>query len=190
MLSVAEAIARVPAWAGKETRATPLSGGITNQNYRVDVEGESFVLRICGDATDLLGVNRAAEYAASRAAGQLGIAPQVFYRILPENYLVTRFINGKSVPPDAMGKPENIWRVAEAIKQFHALPITLPSTFSSFRRVEHLTKISRDHGALFPRNFDGLIERMREVEIAFQRDPFMVTHESCLPSAGVPGSPI
>ena len=96
MLSVAEAIARVPAWAGKETRATPLSGGITNQNYRVDVEGESFVLRICGDATDLLGVNRAAEYDASRAAGQLGIAPQVFYRNISNSKLLIYFLNSLS----------------------------------------------------------------------------------------------
>jgi thiamine kinase-like enzyme len=172
-LSLAEAIARVPQWAGKETHATPLSGGITNQNFRVDVADESFVLRICGEATDLVGVNRDAEYSASQAAGQSGIAPQVFYRILPESYLVTHFIKGQPVLPEVMGKPENIRRVAEAIKQFHALPLTLPTTFSPFRRVEQMTRVSLARGASFPKNFDWLVERMCEVENAFLRDPFV-----------------
>jgi thiamine kinase-like enzyme len=172
-LSLAEAIARVPAWVGKETRATPLSGGITNQNYRMEVEGESFVLRISGDATDLLGVNRAAEHIASRAASQLGIAPEVVYIIQPEGYLVTRYITCCQLPPEEIVKPANIRRIAEAFKQFHQLSLSLPTTFSPFRRVEHLTQVSRDHGAIFPKNFDWLIERMHEVEVAFQRDPFI-----------------
>ncbi|MCI0475408.1 MAG: phosphotransferase [Anaerolineales bacterium] len=172
-LSLAQAIARVPSWVGKDAHATPLGGGITNRNYRVDVAGESFVLRICGEATELVGVNRDAEYAANYAAGQLGIAPPVFYRILPESYLVTRFIHGEPIPPDAMGKPENIRRVAQAIKQFHALPLTLPTTFSPFRRVEQMAKIARERGARFPKNFDWFVAQMRKVERAFLRDPFV-----------------
>jgi thiamine kinase-like enzyme len=173
-LSLAEAIARVPQWASaKDLKTAPLSGGITNQNFRVDVNGESFVLRICGNATDLVGINREAEYIANGAAGKLGIAPKVFCRIQPENYLVTRFIHGRPVPPAEMGKPENIRRVTESLKQFHALPLALPTTFLPFRRVEYLTTVARDHGAIFPRNFDWLVERMREVEAAFRRDPFV-----------------
>lgn len=172
VLSLAQAIARVPSWVGKDAHATPLGGGITNRNFRVDVAGESFVLRICGEATELVGVDRETEYVANRAAGELGIAPPVFYRILPESYLVTRFINGQPIPPEAMGKPENIWRVAQAIKQFHALPLALPTTFSPFRRVEQLAKIARERGAHFPNNFGWFAERMREIESAFLREPF------------------
>ncbi len=172
-LSLAEAIARVPQWTGKNIKTTPLGGGITNQNFRVDVDGESFVLRICGADTELLGIKRDAEYIANRAAGQLGIAPEVFHIIQPESYLVTRFVNGRPVPPEEMGKPENIRRVAEALKQFHSLALQIPSTFSPFRRVEQLTLISRRYNTFFPSDFDWLMERMREVEAAFFADPFV-----------------
>jgi thiamine kinase-like enzyme len=173
-LSLEDAIARVPQWAGaKDLKTTPLGGGITNQNFRVDVDGESFVLRICGADTELLGIRREAEYIANLAAGQLGIAPEVFYLIRPESYLVTRFVNGHPIPPEEMVKPENIRRVAEALKKIHALPLQIPATFSPFRRVEHLTEVSRRYNVAFPANFDWLMERMREVEAAFLTDPFI-----------------
>jgi len=106
-LSLEVAIARVPRWAGaKELKTTPSGGGITNQNFRVDVDGESFVLRICGDDTDLLGISREAEYAASLAAGELGIAPQVVCMIQPEGYLVTRYITCCPLPPQVVAKPQ------------------------------------------------------------------------------------
>ncbi len=172
-LSLEEAVARVPQWTGaKDLKTTPLGGGITNQNFRVDVDGESFVQRISGDDTDLLGISREAEYIAIRAAGQLGIAPEVFYLIQPESYLVTRFVTGRPIPLEEMVKPENIRRVAEALKKFHALPLQIPATFSPFRRVEHLTKVSRRYEVAFPVNFDWLMDRMREVEVAFLADPF------------------
>ena len=78
--------------------ATPLGGGITNNNFRIDVDGESFVLRIPGADTELLGINREYEYAANLAAGKLGIAPEVYYFIQPEGYLVTRFHQWTTYP--------------------------------------------------------------------------------------------
>ncbi len=57
-LSVEEALRRVPQWAGRELRTTFLAGGITNQNVRVEAGGESFVLRLAGAKTDLLGIDR------------------------------------------------------------------------------------------------------------------------------------
>lgn len=172
-LSLMEAIARVPQWASKSIATTSLGGGITNQNYRVDVNDEPFVLRICGDTTDLLGINRDAEFIANRAAGELGIAPKVYHRIEPENYLVTHFIDGRPIAPAEMGKPTNIRRVANALKKFHSLDLNIPATFSPFRRVEHLTQVSRSRGAHLPANFDWFIARMHEVETAFRADPFV-----------------
>jgi len=38
---LAAVVAAVPAWAGAEPVVSPLEGGITNRNFRVDVRGES-----------------------------------------------------------------------------------------------------------------------------------------------------
>lgn len=171
-LSLEEAIARVPLWAkASDVKSSFLAGGITNQNYRVDTGGESFVIRLAGANTELLGINRAYEYAAHRAAAGLGIAPEIIYFIEPEGYLVTRFIEGRPLPPEEIGRPENIRRVAEALRQIHALP-EIPGAFSPFRTVEDYTTIARRYGVNFPDSFQTLLARMQQVEAAFLQQPF------------------
>ena len=85
-----EAVERL--WPGRQVRVTSLSGGITNHNFRVDVEGESFVLRMGGAETELLGIDRRTEREANHRAFEVGIAPHVVGFAEPEGWLVTRFI--------------------------------------------------------------------------------------------------
>lgn len=171
-LTLEQAIARVPLFANaRELKTTPLTGGITNHNYRVDADGASYVLRITGEGTELLGIRRDVEYAANRAAGQLGVAPEVVFFIEPEGYLVTRFVDGTHIAPGEMGKPHNIRRVAEKLRTFHIRAPTLASEFNVFRRIEMLTATSRRHNCRLPNNFDWMMERVRGVEDAFNREP-------------------
>ena len=54
-LKLEDALARVPQWAGANNlKVTPLGGGITNNNYRIDIGGKAFVLRIAGADIELL----------------------------------------------------------------------------------------------------------------------------------------
>lgn len=170
-LTVDEAIARVPQWANaSDLKISPLGGGITNNNYRVDTEGESFVLRIAGADTELLGINREHEYAANLAAGKLGIAPEVIYVIRPEGYLVTRFITARPFPTEEITQPENIRRVMEVVHKIHSMP-QIPGFFSAFHTVEDYTKIALRYKVEFPENFDWLVERMHEAETALKTNP-------------------
>ena len=54
----------------KKVTISPLMGGITNQNYRVDSGNESFVLRIGGKGTHLLGIDRGREHTCTAIAAQ------------------------------------------------------------------------------------------------------------------------
>ena len=172
-LTIEEAIARVPQWAEiKDIQSSPLSGGITNENYRIEVNGDVFVIRIPGANTELLGIVRATESAVSQAVGEIGIGPEVFYVIEPEGYLVTNFIEGKLPPPKELGQRENIRRVAEAVRRFHKID-SIPETFSPFRVVEGATKIAQRFKVKFPDNFDWLIEQMKIVETALLKTPFI-----------------
>jgi thiamine kinase-like enzyme len=153
-------------WPGRELRIEPLGGGITNRNFKIDVDGESFVLRIGGKDTALLGIDRHAEHAANRVAAELGIAPEVVAFVEPEGYLVTRFVEGAPVPPEEMRHAEVLWRVAEAIRRIHEGP-SFPSTFDSFRVVEVYVRTAAEHGVAVPAAYEraketaDLIERAR-----------------------------
>jgi thiamine kinase-like enzyme len=171
-LSLEEAISRVPQWAGaKDLIVTPLVGGITNSNFRIDTAGESFVLRITGANTELLGINRQYEYAANLAAGKLGIAPEVYYFIEPEGYLVTRFFHGRSASPEELSEPENIRRVMDTIRRIHTMP-AIPGTFDVFRVIRDYSETARRFQVAFPKDFDWLIKRLQEAEKAISTHPY------------------
>jgi thiamine kinase-like enzyme len=170
-LTLQEALARVPQWTdASDLKATPLGGGITNNNFRIDIGGKSFVLRIAGADTELLGINREVEYAANLAAGKLGIAPEVFYFIRPEGYLVTRFITGQPIPPEQICKPDNIRLVTEVLRKIHHMP-DIPGIFDVFRVVEDYSAIARRFRVVFPEDFDRLIELIQAAGQALQVRP-------------------
>ena len=59
---------RVAPWAGHELHVSDLSGGMTNRNYRVQAGADTYVLRLGGTDTHLLGIDRQVERAASLQA--------------------------------------------------------------------------------------------------------------------------
>lgn len=143
-------------WPGRTTTIEPLGGGITNRNFRVEVEGESFVLRIGGEDTQLLGIDRSSEHAASRNAAELGLAPEVVAFLEPEGYLVTRFIEGEVGQID-------VEQVGAALRRLHDGP-AIPSRFDSFRVVETYRAIATDRGVGVPSAYDGAHQLARRIE--------------------------
>lgn len=167
---LASILQRVPACHNRaDIKTTFLSGGITNQNYRVDIGNDTFVLRIGGAKTELLGIDRANEYAATQAAAEIGIAPEVVDFILPEGYLIARFIRGREIPLDEMRETRTLREVAQTLKKIHALA-PIRATFSPFQVVRDYDRLAREHDVkTFPENYAWLRERMDEVETAFDR---------------------
>jgi len=77
-----DVVRRLPGWSeGADVRIERLEGGITNRNFRVDVAGASYVVRLAGADTELLGIDRAVERAAAEAAASVGIGPEVVLSI-------------------------------------------------------------------------------------------------------------
>lgn len=171
-LTLDDALGRVPQWAtATEMETSFLAGGITNKNYRVNVDGQSFVLRLVAESTTALGIDRQNEYAATQAAAAAGLAPEVVYFIEPEGCLVTRFVDGRALPPEEMRQPATIALAAQALRRLHALP-PIPGTFSPFRVVEAYQQLARDHGVTdFPANYEALLARLLAVEAAFHNSP-------------------
>lgn len=175
-LAIDRAIAKVPFLAeSKNIKKIPLSGGITNLNFRIDTDGKSYVLRLTGQDTELLGIRRDVEYAANYAAGQLGIAPEVMYFIEPEGYIVTRFIKGKTIPPDTIKQPDYLARITKKIRLFHTRAPKLKGDFNVFRRVEMLAKVSKKNNGRFPFDWDWMMQKMAQVEKSVLKNPHTPT---------------
>jgi len=153
-------------WPGRGARFEVLGGGITNHNAKVELDGETYVLRVAGKDTDLLGIDRRVELEATKAAAALDIGPEVVDFVEPEGWLVTRFLEGTIPDPERMREPDMLARVAKALRVFHHGP-PIRGRFDSFRVVEEYRDTALARGGELPAAFEGAhdiatrIERLR-----------------------------
>ena len=85
----------LPALAGPR-EVEPMTGGLTNVNFKVTTPERTVVVRLSGSDGDLLSIDRDAEHVNSRRAAESGAAPEVL-RYLPEHHaLIVAWIEGRS----------------------------------------------------------------------------------------------
>lgn len=174
-MDIKSILQRVPQFASKdEFTITELTGGITNRNFKITVNEEAFVLRMGGNETAYLGIDRQVEYDCSRLAAQVGVAPDPIAFLAPEGYIVARFVSGKSIPVEEIGTEMNIARVVESMKAYHALDF-FPGSFSPFRVAEKYTETARRFSVKLPEKIDWYLEKSREIESAmYRREPLTI----------------
>ena len=166
-------------WPGRPLVVTPLSGGITNLNYRIDVDGRSYVLRMGGARTDLLGIDRNVERAAAERASQVGVGPPVERFVEAEAWLVTKFIEGRPIPVSEMQQPETIRRVAGALRRFHNAD-AIPGRFDSHVVVEEYRKEAEQHGVVIPSAYARAFAISERIRASRGHQPSVPCHNDLL----------
>lgn len=106
---------RLSCWRG-DVEPLPISGGITNQNFVVEDAGKRYFVRI-GDDIPIHGVMRFNELAASRAAADAGVSPQVVHH--EPGALVMRFIEGETLDEARVRDPDSLARIVPLLKRCH-----------------------------------------------------------------------
>jgi len=170
MSVVEEAVAKLEAWKGKNVSIQPLSGGLTNSNYKVEVDGAPYFVRVPGESTALLAVDRNNEYHNTQAAAQAGVAPNVLYYLPEYCVMVLEFLNGKTMSKDSLNAPGMPTRMAQSIRQLHSGPRFL-TDFNMFRLTEYYLNLCKEREIRIP---DGYIERIptvRQIEKAMSVNP-------------------
>lgn len=176
-------LTRVPGWAGRARAVGFLDGGITNRNVLVEVEGERFVLRLNGKDTALLEIRRTDELTAARRAAELGLAPPVHAFLEPEQYLVTRFVDGRALTGPEVAAPMVLAQVAFALRSFHRTP-ALAGDFDAFRVPSLHMAAAWSRGVAVPDAYDaaaGVSRRIAAAFAAFPDDP-VPCHNDLLPA--------
>src|SRR5881392_1202283 len=144
-LSRAEAAAgRVSLWRGKDVKISPLSGGLTNENYLVEAGRERYVMRIPGTSTELLSIDRVNEVYNAMAAASTGIGPAVLEHVPQLDVMVLEFISGPTMSAKTLQTASMVRRMAESFKRLHAAPRFLKD-FDMFRLLEDYLRIVDEH---------------------------------------------
>lgn len=108
-----ERIRALPCWRGA-VAAEPLSGGLSNENWKVTDGAGAHVVRFGADYP-FHHVARDREAMVARAAARAGFGPEVEYA--GPGVMVTRFLGAKTwTAGDVAAEPE---RVARLIRDFH-----------------------------------------------------------------------
>ena len=160
MSVIEEAVARIEDWKGKKISIQPLSGGLTNSNFRMVVDETPYFIRVPGESTDLLAIDRNNEYYNSKAAAEAGVAPPVLYHLAEYDVMVLKFLEGRTMSRESLNESGMPTRMAQSIRKLHAGPRFF-SDFNMFRLTEYYLKICSERNIKIPEGYPERIPLWR-----------------------------
>jgi thiamine kinase-like enzyme len=170
MIAIDDVIARIPDWRARDVRAQPLAGGLTNTNYRVDVDGAPYVIRIPGQNTELLSVNRQHEYHNTLAAADAGVGARIIHYLPDISVMALEFIPGPTMSSARLREPQQLARIAGSVRKLHAgRPFV--NTFNIFRAMEFYLDIVQRHGMRIPDGYMEYVPVAQRIQAALSKQP-------------------
>ncbi|HET8785059.1 MAG TPA: choline/ethanolamine kinase family protein [Candidatus Limnocylindrales bacterium] len=168
--TIEEVIAAIPAWAGHAIEAEPIAAGLTNANWKVTVDGTPHFVRIPGEGTDLLAVDRANERYNTRAAAAAGVGPPVLHELPEWDVFVLAWVDARTMSIETLREPGIPTRVAAALRQLHAGP-RFRDDFDMFRTTEGYVRVVDERGIRIPTGYRTRLDRLPRIEAAFAVHP-------------------
>jgi thiamine kinase-like enzyme len=164
-LTADDAASRVALWRGEKARVSQLSGGLTNENYLVEASGQRYVMRIPGQSTELLSIDRANEVYNTKAAASTGIGPRVLEHVPGLDILVLEFILGPTMSARTLQSKEMVSRMASSFRRLHESPRFLKD-FNMFRLIEYYLGIVDEHKVAIPDGYRDWLPTVARIEHA------------------------
>ncbi len=164
-ITIEEVIQKIDDWRGRKAEIQEMPGGLTNKNYRVEVEGQSYFVRIPGASTELLAVDRDSEYHSSKAAAAAGVGPKVLYHLPDHKVMVLEFLKGETMSIETLQGSGMPARIAQSLKKLHAGARCL-NDFNMFRLVEFYMGIVEEHDVRIPDDYRDRMSVLSGIETA------------------------
>ncbi|MFH1185146.1 MAG: phosphotransferase [Chloroflexota bacterium] len=155
MPTIEEVVAGVTPWKGRQVEFERISGGLTNTNFKVTVDGVPFFVRIPGASTELLAVDRRNEHFNAQAAAESGVGPRIVHYLPRHDVMVLEFLAGTTMSNAELNRAGMPARVAGVIRRLHAGKRFL-NDFNMFRLTEYYLKICMERKFRIP---EGYLER-------------------------------
>lgn len=168
--TIDEVIAAIPDWAGKHVTSTPIPAGLTNRNYRVEVDGILMFVRIPGAATDLLAVDRGNERFNTRAAAAAGVAPRVLHVVREWDVFVLEWLTAATMSNETLAAPGMPSRIAATLRRLHAGP-RFRDDFDMFRLTERYLAIVDERQIPIPAGYRESLDLIPAIETALAARP-------------------
>ena len=161
-----EVLAAVPELHDAQS-VEPLTGGLTNTNYKVTSPAGCYVVRISGKDTSLLAIDRENEVHNTIAAAETGVGAP-FVAALPEqDALVLGFLEGEVMDSEKLRSGEHIAKIADACRRLHSGRRFLHD-FDMFQIQPRYLEIVSERGFRLPARYEEFEPKIRELERAMR----------------------
>ncbi|MDH3219389.1 MAG: phosphotransferase [Gammaproteobacteria bacterium] len=180
--SAADRIASLPCWQGK-IDIEPLSGGMTNLNFKISDGAVDYVVRL-GEDDPVHLISRANEIASCRAAFEIGVSPELVYH--EPGILVVRFVDGKVFDEADVRVERNLRRIVDLLQHFHR---ALPQRFNGvavmfwvFQVLRHYQNLLTQGGSAHAARLPELARIAAQLESAVGPIDIVFGHNDLLPA--------
>lgn len=169
----ADKIRALPCWNGA-IEIVPLSGGLSNANYRVDDANGAHVVRL-GVDFPFHHVSRESEVMVAMAAHAAGFAPAVEFA--EPGVMVTAFLQAQTFT--AMDVKVNAARIGKLLRAFHAI---MPRFVSGPGHMFWPFHVIRNYVRVLGREHETVLIDAQEFEKAQVPLPIIFGHHDLLPA--------
>jgi thiamine kinase-like enzyme len=164
-VTIDDILPRVEQLAGDDRIVTELPGGLTNTNYKVEVGGHSYVVRVSSKDAGLLAIDRENEYQNSLAAAEAGVGAGVVAYLPELGALVLDFIEGSTMSAEQLREGGRLREVAEVVRELHHCR-PFRDDFNMFRTQERYIEIVQRRGLRLPERYLEFGAKVRMIERA------------------------
>lgn len=162
--AIAALLDSVPVTAQHPRTVVDLAGGLTNRNLKVTTPSATVVVRIPGPGSELLEIDRDAEYRNSVAAAQAGVGPPVVHH-RPGQGISVEFLPGRTLTDDDLHDPHVLGLVATACRRLHHGP-RFVGEFDMFAVQARYRRIVAEHGFRVPDRYDDFAPTVARIRAA------------------------
>lgn len=123
-------------------------GGMSNKNFKVILDGQSYVLRVPGNGSDGM-VERSNEEFNAIAACRLGVNPPIRYFNPQTGIKLADFVeNAETLTAATIQRHDNMRKIAEIYRTVHNSHIRLKNEFNLFQEIEKYDRLMAKNRAV------------------------------------------
>lgn len=182
-MKVAEAIARIPLFQGREPDSVERLGGLTNLVYRVGLDGGDYLLRIAGEGTDDY-IDRTVEAHNARVAADAGVSAGVLFFDRSDGLMLADYVpDADTMNARRFQDTSACRRAALAFRQLHTCGKDFQTVFDVFEKMDEYLALLADLKAAVPDGYEDVKREADSVRKALAAHPAKLAPCHCDPLA-------
>ncbi len=149
-----------------------LNFGLTNQNFRVAVDGQFYFIRIGTNLPDLLCIERDSEEKFYKIAQELSLTPDLLYCDINRGIIITPFVQAAKfgkIMGNWTGEPKEVIAcIVKTLKRIHSFKAPDSDLIPyPLRILDSYYRIGKELGANFPAELSQAVVLAKSLDIPF-----------------------